>query len=483
MKKLIGLVLILAVLILGGYYGMGLLTERTIKKNIEVLNQTNGLYAQVEQYHRGWFSSDAQVKWQIHLPERVITENDGITRTLAAEDQELTTPIHICHGPIIFCHHKVRFGMGYAQTQFTLPTQYKKQFDEQFAAGSIQPHFDLSIFINYFLKSSISLSIPEIKLIDKSGAGTFTWTGLTTQMVISADKNHIDGDINLNGVAFSKEHLNATLNKATMVYDMHQTKAGLYLGAVHFDIPTFDIVDNNETLVRIKKFTMNSDSNIDNELFNTHFKLTVESIFANKKTYGPGVFAVSLKNLDANVLAKINQQTAVMQNGTDEQRQQAMLAMMPELPQLFNKGAELEISKCTLTLPEGLVDGTLLVSLPKTQSANPFELVQKIQGHAQLKAPAVLVKQLIQQSVMQQLAAQPELQQVLAQQVQMTSTPNQAPLSNEQIAALQADKQINAMKDKGLIVASANEYAVEITLQDGKFVINGKPLDPSMLVF
>lgn len=32
MKKLTGLVIILAVLILGGYYGMGILTERTVKK-------------------------------------------------------------------------------------------------------------------------------------------------------------------------------------------------------------------------------------------------------------------------------------------------------------------------------------------------------------------------------------------------------------------------------------------------------------------
>jgi len=48
MKKLAGLIIILAVLILGGYYGMGFLTERTIKRNINVINQSNGLYADVE---------------------------------------------------------------------------------------------------------------------------------------------------------------------------------------------------------------------------------------------------------------------------------------------------------------------------------------------------------------------------------------------------------------------------------------------------
>ena len=41
MKKLAGLIIILAVLILGGYYGMGVLTEKTIKKDIAIINQSN----------------------------------------------------------------------------------------------------------------------------------------------------------------------------------------------------------------------------------------------------------------------------------------------------------------------------------------------------------------------------------------------------------------------------------------------------------
>ena len=74
MKKLAGLVIILAALVLGGYYGMGVLTEKTIRKNIEVIDQSNGLHAEIEQYDRGLFSSEAKIKWQLHIPERIVTD-------------------------------------------------------------------------------------------------------------------------------------------------------------------------------------------------------------------------------------------------------------------------------------------------------------------------------------------------------------------------------------------------------------------------
>ena len=129
----------------------------------------------------------------------------------------------------------------------------------------------------------------------------------------------------------------------------------------------------------------------------------------------------------------------------------------------------------------------LLVSLPKGDSSNPFELIQKIQGHAKLKAPTALVKQLMQQSVLQQMAKQPELQQVLVQQLQEGSAtagdPSQPPLTQEQIATMQADKQIATIEQNGLVVASGSDYVIEIGLEQGKFTINGKPFDPAMLKF
>lgn len=483
MKKLAGLIIILAVLILGGYYGMGVLTERTIKKNIDVINQTNGLFANIEEYHRGWFSSDAQVKWRVQVPERIVKDDAGNSTTVPAEEYTVNMPMVIHHGPVIFANKKVRFGMGYAETEFPFPAQYNQKFDELFAKESTKPQIDLNIFVNYLNNSQLELALPHFKLIGKDGKGTFDWLGMESTTNISSDMDVIEGGFVVNGMTLNKEDTTVHLSKVSSEFDMHQTPAGLYLGEAGFHLPSFDVTVKEQKMFSLTDLAVSSSSNIEEGLFSTHFNLDLKSITANAKQYGPGVLEMTLRNLDAEVLASINQQANAMQNGTEEERQQAMLKMLPELPKLFSKGAELEISQCNFQLPEGRVEGNLLISLPKGDNANPFELMQKTQGNAKLKMPITVVKQLVQQSVMQQMTKQPEMQDALVQQLQGSVPTAQPALTSEQLAAMQADKQVATLQQNGVIVVDGSDYVIEVTLDQGKFTINGKPFDPAMLKF
>ncbi|MCL9685254.1 YdgA family protein [Legionella maioricensis] len=486
MKKLTGLIIILAVLILGGYYGMGVLTERTIKKNIEVINQSNGLFAQIEQYNRGWFSSDAKIKWRLHIPERVVTGDDGKSQTVAAQDYQMEMPVKIHHGPFIYANNRIRFGMGYAETVFAFPEQYNQKFDETFSKDSTKPQLDLNIFVNYLNKSTVELSLPSFKLISKDGGGHFDWMGMNSKTKMSSDMGRVEGDIVIDGMTMSKDDTKVTLGQVSSDFNLHQTPAGLYLGDAKFSLPNFDVTVKDKKMFEIRDFTVSSDSDIQDKLFSTHFNVSVKSVVANGLNYGPGELEVSLRNLDAEILADINKQATAMQNGTDAERQKAMMALLPEVPKLFNKGAEFEISKLSLKIPEGVIEGNLLVSLPQGDSSNPFEMLQKIQGNAKLRMPKILVKQLMQQSVMQQMSKQPDMQQALIQQMQSTqqgSQPQatQPPPSQEQLAAMQADKQIGAMEQNGLITSQDSDYVTEVKLEQGKFSVNGKPFDPAML--
>lgn len=484
MKKLTGLVIILAVLILGGYYGMGMMTERTIKKNVEAINQSNGLFADIEQYNRGWFSSDAKVKWRLHVPERVVKDANGQSQTVAAQDYQMDMPIVIHHGPIIFANKKVRFGMGYAETVFPFPEQYNQQFDSMFTAESKKPQLDLNIFVNYFNNSTVELALPAFNLIAKEGNGKFDWMGMESSTEMTSNLDKVDGDIVINGMNISKDDTKVTLGKVTSEYDLHQTPAGLFLGEASFSLPTFDVLVKEQKMFSITDFLLSSSSDIEDSLFSTHFNAELKSVIANGQSYGPGELEIALRNLDADVLAKINEQATAMQNGTDAQRQQAMMALLPELPKLFSKGAEFEISKLSLKIPEGNIDGNLLITLPKGDSSNPFELIQKVQGNAKLKMPAAVVKQLMQQSVMQQMSNQPDMQQALIQQMQSTQPQaSQTPPTTEQLAAMQTDKQIASLEQSGLFTVDGSDYVIELNLEQGKVSVNGKPFDPSMLKF
>jgi len=486
MKKLTGLVLILAVLVLGGYYGMGILTEKTIKQNTQIINQSNGLLAEIEQYNRGWFSSDVKIKWSLHIPAHVVKDDNGQFQTMPAQDYKIEMPFIIHHGPVIFSNNRLRFGLGYAETVVPLSQQYATQFDSMFTKESIKPQVDLSIFVNYLNQSTVDLSIPAFNLIAKEGNGHFDWLGMDLSTTISSGMKKIDGTIALNGMKVSKDDTKMNLDKVSSDYALHETPAGLYLGDANFKLTDFDVLIKDQNIFDVANFTMQSDSDIEQKLFSTHFKFTLKSLLANGLVFGPGDMDVSLRNLDADILAQINKQATDMQNGTDVERQQAIMAMLPELPKLFGKGAEFEISKLTLKIPQGMVEGTLFVSLPKGDVINPFELIQKIQGKAKLQLPIAALKQLLQQTVVQELTKQPSLQQTLVQQLQGGQTSpntNQAAPTVDQLAAMQVDKQLKALEQNGVIIVKGTDYLMEISLEQGKFTVNGKPFDSSMLNF
>lgn len=479
MKKLAGLIIILAVLVLGGYYGMGVMTERAIKNNVEVINQSNGLFADIEEYNRGWFTSDAQLKWRLHVPEHIVKDANGASQTVAAQDYNLVTSIKIYHGPFIYAHNMPRFGMGYAETVIPFPEQYNQQFDEMFSKDSQKPALDLSIFVNYMNNSTMELALPQFKLISKDGTGDFDWMGLTSSTTTSANMDKVDGDVQFDGMTFSKGDTKAVLGKITTDYNLHKTDSGLFLGDASFSLSSFNIVEKGQKLFDVTDFSLSSSSDIQDALFSAHFNVELKSLTANGQNYGPGELEIALRNLDAEILAKINEQANAMQNGTEAERQQAMMALFPEVPKLFSKGAELEVSQFNFKLPQGMIDGTLLVTLPKGDNANPFELVQKIQGHAKLKVSAAVLKAYMQQISAQLKPNQQEAQQAVTDQSQA----GQPAPAQDQSASDDADKQISAMQQSGLITADGSDYVIEVNLDQGKFSINGKPFDPAMLKF
>ncbi|MCW8444883.1 YdgA family protein [Fluoribacter gormanii] len=486
MKKFTGLVIILAVLILGGYYGMGVLTERTIRKNVEVIDQSNGLYAEIQQYNKGLFNSEAQIKWRLHIPERVVQDENGQSKTLPAQDYNMVMPLTIHHGPFIYANKQLRFGLGYGEAVFPFPAEYNQQFDAQFTSNSVKPQLDLSIFVTYLNESTVEFSVPNFKLIAKDGSGDLEWLGMNSKTTMSSGMGKVAGKIVLDGLNATKDGTRIILNKVSSDYDLHETPAGLYLGDANFSLPSFDVFLKDQKMFSLNDLIIKSDSDIEQHLFNTHFNLALKSVLANGQNYGPGELDVALRNLDADVLAKINQQTTAMQDGNDVQRQQAMLALLPELPKLFNKGAEFEISKLSLKIPQGQVEGNLFVTLPKGENANPFEMMQKIQGKAKLQVPAEAVKAVMKQSVIQQIANKPDLQQTLTQQLQASQAAGQTSqpaLTPEQLAEMQTNKQLSALQQSGLITVQGTDYVMEVSLDQGKFTINGKPYDPSMMKF
>ncbi len=519
MKKLIGLVVILAALVLGGYYGMGLVTERTLKRNVDVINQSNGLFVDIEHYDRGWFTSAALLNWRLHIPERIVKDSNGQSTTVPAQDHKIQMPLTIYHGPIIYTGTGVRFGLGYAHSDLLMPAQYVTKFTNLFTPASTQPKLVLSVFVNYLNNSRLNIGLPTFKLIAKQGGDQFEWYGMDSDFSISSNLKTIDGSVTIDGASLIKNKMKAMLGKVTSDYDLHQTDSGLYLGDASMSLPSLIVSENEQKTLDIQQFAVHSSSDIEGGLFGSTLKVSLDKMTAHGKSYGPALLEMSIKNLDAQVLAAINEQANKMQQGaSDSERQQALFTLLPQLPKLFSQGAQFEISKLSLVMPEGPIEGDLLVSLPKGDAGNPFQLLQKVQGHGTLKIPAAVLQDFIAISVKQKLIAQPIAQQVTAQSTENAATPSTpdagAPTTAsdattsveghatppqagtpvdasqpmtvvdiEQQAQVQAQQKLSTMVQNGLLTLQGKEYVIEVNLQQGQLSINGKPFNPAMMQF
>jgi uncharacterized protein YdgA (DUF945 family) len=520
MKKLIGLVVILAALVLGGYYGMGLVTERTLRRNVDVINQSNGLFVDIEQYDRGWFTSSALLNWRLHIPERIVKDSSGQSTTVPARDHKIQMPLTIYHGPIIYTGTGVRFGLGYAHSDLLMPAQYVTKFTNLFTLASTQPKLVLSVFVNYLNNSRLNIGLPTFKLIAKQGGDQFEWYGMDSDFSISSNLKTIDGSVTIDGASFIKNKMKAMLGKVTSDFDLHQTDSGLYLGDASMSLPSLIVSENEQKTLDVEQFAVHSSSDIEGGLFGSTLNVSLDKMTAHGKSYGPALLEMSIKNLDAQVLAAINEQANKMQQGaSDSERQQALFTLLPQLPKLFSQGAQFEISKLSLVMSEGPIEGDLLVSLPKGDAGNPFQLLQKVQGHGKLKIPAAVLQDFIVISVKQKLIAQPTAQQVTDQPTDNTTTPpapdavaptaapDATPTSVdahatppqagtpvdasqpitvadiEQQAQVQTQQKLSTMVQNGLLTLQGKDYVIEVNLQQGQLSINGKPFNPAMMQF
>ncbi|MGQ3888406.1 YdgA family protein [Legionella sp. CNM-1927-20] len=516
MRKLVVLVVVLAILVLGGYYAMGAVTERTIKRNIATVNRTNGINAQIVKYHRGWFTSNALLNWQITVPARQIKDANGQIQTIPAQNLTLNMPLKIYHGPIIFANKTVKFGMGYGSTDILLPVEYQQQFNNYFMNGSTQPKLNLSLFVTYLNNSQLEMAVPSFKLITRQDQTEFDWMGMNGTVNITSNADKINGDFNINGMQVKKGDKAAVLSEVTSEYNLHNTEAGLYLGTASITVPSFVINDRGQRLFELSDFDMHTSSDIEDGLFNSHFKSSIDRIVANGKKFGPGNLEMAIRNLDANALGRINQQAKhIQQSSTDLEKQQAVFAILPEIPKLLSRGAEFEISELNFVMPEGTIEGNVQISLPQGQHNNPVELMQKVQGKGRLKVPAEIVRRVLTEANRQKLVAQQNAatqqnanstttnvttttEQPVGNNTQMQPTTNTTNQSIQQAtsttqtvpqvdiaqqSATMTNAQLASLVQSGVLTVSGNYYVIEVALQQGQLQVNGKPFNSAMLKF
>jgi len=326
--------------------------------------------------------------------------------------------------------------------------------------------------------------------MSKEGNNSAEWLGLSGDIDVSSDLKSISGGFRLDGIKVLKDKMNGELGKITSDYALHKTDDGLYVGYANLLVPSLITKEDGKTVFDVSQFKMHTENSVDNGLFESDFKTSVDRVLAKDKQYGPGLLELSVKNLDAKVLARLNAQTNKIKHTSGAERQQTMFAMLPDVPKLLAQGATFEISALKLTVPEGDIDGHFTMALPKTEAINPFQIMQQIEGNGKFVVPSAIVKRIVAESLKQKNTAQNSLQGAVLPEVnknksvQDSKEPTASDTANaDQHALADADTKLAALVQSKILVVDGQNYQLEFHLSKGKLTVNGQPFDPGTFKF
>lgn len=383
MRKTIGIGLIVILVLLASYFITGIITERTLKRDIELINQNSGFEVNLKEYRRGWFCSKANFDWIFVVPARTVTDNNNQTRILPAQTYTVAMPLTIHHGPIIFTEGFPRFGFGFAKTTLNLPQEYLSQFNELFKSTSVKPTVNLNILVSFLNRTRFLVEVPDFKLISNEDGSQFEWRGMNNVITLSGSLNNIKGDLDIAGFLITKDNRTLNFDNVNSKYNLRKDVTGLYFGDASINLDSLIAKEDEAQRLRLDHLEILSNSDIKNELFNGSILASFSLLEIQNKRYGPFRLNFALKNLDANALSEINTKVSNLDN-PNQSSQQLLWVILPELPRLFNKGARLEIKNTILQVPEGNIKLDLDLGLNKGDLDNPLTVMKKLQGEGTL---------------------------------------------------------------------------------------------------
>ncbi|MDX2346169.1 MAG: YdgA family protein [Legionella sp.] len=487
MKKIIIILLVLVVVVFGGYFSTGLITERTLKKNLNVLNQANDFSVDLVDYQRGLLQSTANLTWHLQMPEKMLKKEGDNALVTPPKTYTFDMPLVIYHGPVVFGDGHVRFGLGAAHGKLFLPEVYASEFSNVFSPQSTQPELTIKLFVSYLNKTHLELEVPAFQLFTLKDKNQFEWLGMNSDLRFSPESTRLQGHFILDGLRLTGEKFRILLNKLTSEYNIHKADNGLFLGDAKLNLPVLQVTDKKQTEFEVKQLELNSSSSLKNDLFGSSFHAAFKTLLSQDRTYGPGELDVAIKNLNAKVLSEINQQVNQLQQaGTmGNEAQQVLLSLLPKLPRLLEKGAVFEVSTLKLNLPEGALDGLLRITFPQLEPNDaPMQMLTKIEGEGHLNMPATFVKSLLVRSFQQQLIranAEPKAEPK-AEDKDATKTAVTLAELNQQ-AVHHADQKLADLIQVGVLQAKGADYVLELKLSSGRLLVNGHPFHSGMLNF
>lgn len=350
MRKLIGCVLALFVIVLVSPWVTGLWFERSYHQLITFYNLQGDFNIDLMHYHRGWWSSDAELHIEVINPEVLQYFAElGIKNPKV----DVTFQQHIQHGPVIFnSGASPLFGLATIRNQVHLSndiqavmqsTRVQKPLvvevkDFISFTGGYHKYFSISPFQVVYTKNNLLIQFNQ---------------GLQGNVWVSPTERRFSGDVILSHFVMSSGKNVLTVPKLDVQFKQYRTRNGLWLGQSGMFASEVDWNDENENVIHLSDVDFHG--NIDEksgELYGLK-SLSVKEVMLDGRLIGPVHFQVSAVGLSSKGLVNlIAAYQKVVRRGElyESQLRQNITSLVPSM---FSTKTEIKIDNLQVMAPEG----------------------------------------------------------------------------------------------------------------------------------
>ncbi len=410
-KKLLFIVVILAIVIAGGPFVSGLQAEKHYDASVVQLEQALQEYQHLisysvqKDYQRGWFQSQASTELQI-------SPKDEAPITLNMQHS-------IQHGPVFWGKNPL-FGLASTTTDL----QYSAEAQEAISMlWKDKKPLVISSVTGFSGETTFDIQLTPFSLEENGNKVEVKPAQITASITPQADKLNASG--HWQGMSINSQ--DGTLNMGKMTFSSDKTRVleSLWVGDDQADIDFLTFSEPSGAAFRqvnLQGFSMTAHSELQAEAINANANLRFAAVTIDEEKLASDIILnLKLNNIAAKPLVAIQQ---VMTNWQQQALQQTsptppdFAQLQPHFQAILKQGPSIEISKLHAATQKGNVDADLLASI-KTDNpmllSNPLFMLGAIQAKANVSVPKALLMEspmapqlemYIQQGVLKEEAGQ-----------------------------------------------------------------------------
>lgn len=375
-------ILIISPLITGIYF------ERNYNKMLTFYNSSQQVHLEMNNYKRGWLSSDATISIEVINPQLTETlEKMGVS----AKDipKKYILDQHIQHGPIIYRHLEgLPSIFGFAAVHNTL--RLSQEVNNFFGmlgvnANLLQLGNDLITFNGNYFKhfkiTSLNTLYPKsdirIKLNELEG-----------NIWIRPFPQRFFGHINFYGVRVEEQQDSISIPSVKLQFDQKDGLQHFWVGNQSLQIPEITWRESGKETLSILGIHFNGFAEETTGMLKSNRRIDINTMRMDNNLLGPLHVQLSVNKLNVKAISDlINAYQQILQRGElyQSQLQRKMYAM---LPAIIIPGSTIKLDLLDINMPEGRfkMDGELIWELNNTSLPDDLsELVQAADARINLR--------------------------------------------------------------------------------------------------